>query len=234
MGCDIHMLAEIKMEYPNKEVLPEWEVVGRVFPDPYYNPKRTPYFVGEEYENNEKFTYEPYNNRNYDLFAILANVRNGSGFAGVDTGDGFKPIDLPRGVPKDASSFYKKLVKKWSGDGHSHSYFTLQELLDFDWKGQTTTKRGWIDYKEYQVFKKKGRPSGWSGDIWGNRIKKISNKKMDKIPKDTKREYFTQVSWRVSYKEAAKDFVDETIPRLQKLLKKEDVLEVRIVFFFDN
>jgi hypothetical protein len=40
-------------------------------------------------------------NRNYNVFAILANVRNGYGFAGVVTGSGFKPISDNRGLPED-------------------------------------------------------------------------------------------------------------------------------------
>lgn len=39
--------------------------------------------------------------RRYDTFAMLANVRNGYGFAGCDTGDGFEPISEPRGFPDD-------------------------------------------------------------------------------------------------------------------------------------
>lgn len=39
--------------------------------------------------------------RNYDTFAMLANVRNGRGFAGVKTGDGFPFIAEPRGLPDD-------------------------------------------------------------------------------------------------------------------------------------
>jgi len=38
----------------------------------------------------------------YDLFAILGNVRNGRGFAGVVTGSGFVPISDCRGIPEDA------------------------------------------------------------------------------------------------------------------------------------
>ena len=68
---------------------------------------------------------EMYNNRSYYLFAILADVRNGSGEV--------EPIDYPRGVPDDASSGYKYVVDRWDGDGHSHSYFTLDELINFDW-----------------------------------------------------------------------------------------------------
>lgn len=39
--------------------------------------------------------------RNYDTFAMLANVRNGTGFAGCLTGDAIEPIDNPRGLPDD-------------------------------------------------------------------------------------------------------------------------------------
>ena len=66
-----------------------------------------------------------YNGRSYYLFAILADVRNGSGEV--------EPIDYPRGIPDDASSGYKYVVDRWDGDGHSHSYFTLDELINFDW-----------------------------------------------------------------------------------------------------
>ena len=39
--------------------------------------------------------------RHYQLFAVLAGVRNGTGFAGVVTGEPVKPIAEPRGYPKD-------------------------------------------------------------------------------------------------------------------------------------
>ena len=56
--------------------------------------------------------------RNYTLFATLAGVR------------GDEPIAYPKGIPEDCSPEYKKLCDDWDGDGHSHSYFTLSELLD--------------------------------------------------------------------------------------------------------
>lgn len=60
-------------------------------------------------------------NRNYTLFGILSGVR-------------WRPVkDLfgHRGMPKDASkATVKELV---DGDNHSHTYFTLQELLNTDW-----------------------------------------------------------------------------------------------------
>jgi hypothetical protein len=54
----------------------------------------------------------------------LADVRNSGGV---------EPIDYPRGIPEDLSSGYKYAVDRWDGDGHSHSYFTLDELMNYDW-----------------------------------------------------------------------------------------------------
>lgn len=65
-----------------------------------------------------------YRGRNYHLFSILADVRS--------YGDG-TAISEPRGVPDDASDAYLYIVEQWKGDGHSHSYFTLTELLEHDW-----------------------------------------------------------------------------------------------------
>lgn len=45
-----------------------------------------------------------FSGRNYNEFAILAGVRNGTGFAGCDT-DGFAPIAEPRGLPDDMHNY---------------------------------------------------------------------------------------------------------------------------------
>lgn len=44
-----------------------------------------------------------FSDRNYDVFAILGNVRNGTGFAGSVTSSGFEPISDNRGIPDDIS-----------------------------------------------------------------------------------------------------------------------------------
>lgn len=96
MGCDIHSFAEVRKEG-------KWVKVGKVFPNPYHDPERPNSVEEDGFEWNAKLTDHPYDCRNYDMFAILANVRNGRGFAGCDTGDGFRPIAMPRGMPKDMS-----------------------------------------------------------------------------------------------------------------------------------
>lgn len=71
-----------------------------------------------EVERESRF----YSGRNYWLFYFLAGVRDGE----------VGPISPPKGVPEDASDAYNFIVKSWMGDGHSHSYFTLTELLNID------------------------------------------------------------------------------------------------------
>lgn len=72
-------------------------------------------YENDEFDGFESLSYYP---RNYTLFATLAGVR------------GDNPIANPRGIPEDCSLEYKKMCDDWGDDGHSHSYFTLRELLD--------------------------------------------------------------------------------------------------------
>jgi len=53
--------------------------------------------------------------RNYALFAALANVR------------GHGPA--PKGIPDDASDLALMMIDEWGEDGHSHTWFTMDEAL---------------------------------------------------------------------------------------------------------
>lgn len=88
--------------------------------------------------------------RHYQLFAVLADVRNGVGFAGVTTGEAVAPIAAPRGLPADflcdteychkatnvdtLSPLQRRYrqpedpLEVWLGD-HSYSWLTGDELL---------------------------------------------------------------------------------------------------------
>lgn len=136
MGCDIHFFVErystdrnyngprdvselreesIQAILEEEKIVPrwitcdEWEYEQEEGEDPYW---MVPY--------TKKF----YRGRNYGLFAILADVRN----------DDIEPIAYPKGIPEDASYAYQVEAKQMEGDGHSHSYFTLEELQNVDWR----------------------------------------------------------------------------------------------------
>jgi hypothetical protein len=68
--------------------------------------------------------------RNYTAFAILADVRNGYGFAGFDTGEPVIPISEPRDFPDDLSDELQALLDRVDGQSiylgdDSFSWVTL-------------------------------------------------------------------------------------------------------------
>ncbi len=196
MGCDIHMYAEVRKNGV-------WEKVGDVFENPYYDPERPTRTDSNGYTWNAKYIDKPYDDRNYRLFAILANVRND---------DDWQPISMPRGIPKDISQEIKTRVDDWNGDGHSHSFFTLKELLEFDWDkvvGKTTRM---VHEDTYKKFMETGeKPDSWCA--WTN----IENWK--------------KLSWETTYRECAGEYFFKILEDMKKLGDQENV---RIVFWFDN
>jgi hypothetical protein len=257
MGCDVHMWVEVLRGEPGPApgatlVLEEvngvwtdttdrklarfvWQKVGDTFPYPYYRDDEP---VSEW---NTLMTDQPYVGRNYDLFAILANVRNGYGFAGAVTGEGLNPISEPRGVPDDASPEYTAEVERWGRDGHSHSWLTLAELHAYDWD-QVTRKRGVVSPGEYQTFRINGRPDSYSAGVSGSTVRMVDNAAMDTIvassPVTSRDDWFaashyTEVWWEETSRSRCEDFLTTTLPLLDALTEDSGT-DVRIVFFFDN
>jgi len=233
MGCDIHFYTEVKQ--PDGS----WVLHGSVSNE------------GDS-EGEWLSADELYDGRNYNLFAILANVRNGRGFAGIKTGEGFNPISEPRGIPEDVSAEVAKIIEQWDCDGHSHSHHTLRQLLEFDWT-QVTSLQGWVDASEWcdwSRYNRKGGygPKSYSGGVSGPNITHLSAEQMDKLFEHAPKEYharnewaksqngvYAQAQWEVPYYRVDSSFWSETIPQLLKLAGGVNGVEnVRIVFFFDN
>lgn len=200
MGCDIHLFAE-RRENGAWRILPPppgkgWTLKaatafrdnpankGKDFDDslaaPYrYEHERDPHnlaLIARDGEDEASRLQSWFSDRNYRLFAMLADVRNGRGFAGCDTGDRLEPIAAPRGVPFDASPEYKEEVDGWGVDGHSHTYFTVAELRTyFSAKmGEQFLERGCISGQQAEaLMEKRENPNSWSGDIMGRGIRVI-------------------------------------------------------------
>lgn len=162
MGTDIHPLVEIKKDG-------EWYV-----PEEQYRIEHDTW-GDEEYVYmttfGEKEIVRSY--RNYSSFAILADVRNGIGFAGVDTGDRVEPFDYPRGMPNDVSDMGRRWFEQAD---HTPSYFSLEELK----KGfsenyfKTINKRGWVDYKTFSRFM-------WDNEMTEYDINNMSDNDIEKM-----------------------------------------------------
>ena len=129
MGCDIHFFTERKTSsnnYQGPKDLSEDRnnKIEQIIDNKPVEERwvSADYWEIEDESWGVPYSRSYYKGRNYYLFSILAGVRG-------DT----EPIDYPRGIPEDSSSGYSYITNQWEGDGHSHSYFTLKELLEVDW-----------------------------------------------------------------------------------------------------
>lgn len=239
MGCDIHAWAEVRQPDGSWRVVTE-----RVFPDPYWREENA-VEDGSKYYHGPT-TNRPISRRNYNLFAVLADVRNGRGFAGIPTGMGFEPISKPKGVPDDATPEYQKEVQDWGVDGHSHSWLTVAEILEFFKKTRTTVLFGVFSEREYVKMLRTGKKS-YSGFVDGQSAVILNPEQYEEMlpdvfetlmtskePKkrDPDKHYFIRYAWEQSYEDSiGPSFFEDTLPALEKLGPTTDV---RLVFFFDN
>lgn len=153
MGCDIHA-------YIERRTATGLELVGEPDSEAEYNGAwRTPWSL----------------DRSYQLFSLLAGVRSESREV--------EPISRPRGVPEDATERYREIVSAWAGDGHSHSWHTLEELLAHDWT-QMATCSGIVSFETYASYNpswEKNGPRMYSQGISGPGIEHVSTEEMQSL-----------------------------------------------------
>lgn len=159
--------------------------------------------------------------RHYFLFAWLANVRNGYGFAGVPTHDPVSPIAEPRGVPKGLTLENDEHNGKWLGD-HSHSWLTADEIMSAPRPESGIMRTGVIPIEAYRQWDGKSRPKEWLGDIVGRNVVVAESPRL--ITKETTH---VRIEWPMPA-----NSLDYFIDEIRNLMSKHG--EVRIVFGFDS
>lgn len=194
--------------------------------------------------------------RHYQLFAVLAGVRNGVGFAGVRTGDPVRPISKPRGYPEDFAvvddnhpaplevmsawrrksreehpEWYKKDDGGDEDNGiymgyHDHSWLTGEEMLAWTRKAPTVTHYGILDRYTYEKWDGKSEPKSYCGGIISGGIVQVNDLEEEMRAKPN----WTHVAchWSQSLGDELAYFFDE-VRRLVKLHG-----EIRMVFGFDS
>jgi len=142
MGCDIHTYVEIKRNVNNIE---KWTTAD------YY--KKNRYYTDYPEEEKQYEVVHIYDDRNYGLFSILADVRNYS-----DN----EPISQPKGLPEDCCDEIRKESDYDGIDGHSHSWFTLKELKDYVNNHRTIKRSGLISQQQADNLDNNNiKPDSW-------------------------------------------------------------------------
>lgn len=125
--------------------------------------------------------------RDYTLFAILADVRNGYGFAGVYRHEPLESIAPDRGIPSwltvDDDTYSEELINQWYGTqyadfgaskygtdlgDHSFTHMTLSEIIN--WKGwDNYLSQGGVVSKDHyeETIAKGNNPECWCGGVSG-------------------------------------------------------------------
>jgi hypothetical protein len=194
--------------------------------------------------------------RDYDYFAILANVRNGRGFAGVDLGDEFIPIqenrpftDLPFTAPDLA------VEGLYDYGDHSFGWITLREWIDYPhWKdireqrgvvnlhpvktpdpdtGGTTS----LEWASYEQLRGTGKaPTHYYGGIGGQKVAVIDTARADaildgKMNEDPDKEYHVRYAWNVSVGDSVNLSIHEAMGYFASHLNPDTTY---LVFGFDS
>lgn len=183
--------------------------------------------------------------RHYQLFAVLANVRNGFGFAGVRTGEAVPPIAMPRGLPEDfpvnddchpialenmdprRREWHREgePLEVWMGD-HSFSWLTGDEMLAWYENAPEVEKTGILSRECYDEWDGRSPPREYCGGVSGPNVVLIGSNADEKAR--TPNWNYISCSWKVSLKQELAYFFDE----VKRLVDQYG--EIRFVFGFDS
>lgn len=246
MGCDIHLFVEVRKDG-------KWEAVKDINKDALkqaqedldyfrcFGADEMPGYTEMDFikrverESRPKYMFL-YNGRNYNLFSMLAGVRNGY----VSNGNTYEitPIDYARGVPSDASDAYKHYADEWGVDGHSHSYLTLTELDDPSYWLETEKFGGYMTPAAFKNnMEDKSACYYFSADKERDTV--ISNEEMKAYVESDNYDPFCQnlltfLEWDMPRCKLDGYFYNEILGYLRKLGEEYGSDNVRIVFFFDS
>ena len=187
MGTDIHLQVERYDELSkewidiNAQALSYRGTLNHLYEKPKEGEEK-PKLSQEEIQD---MIFEYWNNnpesRSYKVFSFLANVRNGYGFAGIETYQPIKPIENPRGFP--STSAFDEIFDQAEEWCHSFTHYSMKELLEHEGWNTTFHNSGYVpfdDWKEYVESQDTDNPlpcpSHYCGDVNGGNTRKFSMK----------------------------------------------------------
>ena len=94
-------------------------------------------------EGEWKHFSNPNVDRNYKLFALMADVRN---YKNIE------PISKPKGLPNNLTFLTKIDYENWGIDAHDESYLTVEELIELDRKWRNLNHKKTMDKYLETIF----------------------------------------------------------------------------------
>lgn len=176
----------------------------------------------EEYgELDTQWDQQVYSSRCYELFAMLANVRNS---------DDIIPFSEPRGIPKGTDKRIAAIVEDEWGTSH----FTLQELLSFNWGRVATINRlvplqSWAAWQDALKHDWRRLPNSWCSWASGRNVTEDKARELLKGKRSPDEFIHVESQWQRPYWFIASGFWSSVIPHMLTLGKPENV---RMVFCF--
>lgn len=256
MGCDIHLIVERKAGRLWQRVME----VPLAAQSPWHRERMAD--ARDTEEERARFARwalrDWYDDRNYNVFSMLAGVRN-------YYGEPIVPVAEPRGLPTDISGFldggdtwYESRTEYdahnalagddrweddrgfWLGD-HSYSWLTVRELLDYPHWKSTRTDECLVPLDEFtrrMAENDTGQPRESCRGAWGPHTTTITEEEARTqlagrgiLTREMDRVY-VQTTWQAPYSVVAGRFYSQVLPELAKL--DPDPSNVRIVFGFDS
>lgn len=239
MGCDIHLQVEVRTpegwkatNAPESFERDPWdleqleECKARALVDGPSQWDMTDYY-------RDRVKRGWYRDRNYLLFAVLANVRNGYGFAGVPTHEPIDPITPQRGLPEDRDrSVLDSDGERYDFGDHSHSWLTLREMLEYPGWEHRFEACGVIPREDFLRITpdwNRERPpplTGWCGAVSGHAVIQVDER--EPLPP-------TWTHIRVYWNESVADGCTRFRDMMNVMCELADSPDnVRMVFGFDS
>lgn len=247
MGTDIHGFFQRRPKTPRTS---DYRLTPRWRSDEYYSGDYQINVdvlgLGDDPNDWRSFGREVLCDRNYILFAILADVRNGYGFAGCDTHDPIKPLrtweqsrhsnDIlfsPRCQTSSPASDYGVYDNLWLGD-HSQQVISVEELLSYDFQ-QRLVEYGVFAVDEFLKFMMGDRNVDYSYNTWGQNI--VKHPRVDltdgkAVVFNTKG--YTHIPAKWNDDKTLAEYVKEFVADVRQVVADNPDYDIRLVIGFDS
>lgn len=219
MGCDIHLRIQVQ----NGEA---WEDV------PYktepWQPRDTDDAYGQQQwrlfdERHGEPLPDAFDARNYNLFGMLADVRNGT------WGDEWPVLKPPSGLPDGIDIE----AEPWLGD-HSFTTLTLEELESYGWDSIQVNGRGCVSAEVYAQTPKGDRPSSYSAGAGGGSVVTYEPEEWEargRKPQFHGESSYVWARWSQTARQGSRDWPGLVLPRLREIAAGRPL---RLLVGFDN